>query len=344
MLNDLLQLRGPGGQEDEVREYCEKVIKKNADDVFIDEAGNLIALLKGKKNSSPIRLVSHLDELSLIVKRVEEDGRLAVQPIGGIFPFDIGQGPVDILGDKKVLPGVLSAPSIHTTVETAARWRTMPDGGNKARNWEDTFIFTGKTPSELASAGVYSGTRVVIAKVRRQPFAISPYVGGYFMDNRAAVAIQLQLWTELYQQKKRTFPDLYAVFSTEEESGCHGASYASRTLPGEVTIAIDVAPSEKEYGIEMNDQPVIVYQDRVSLYTKSLSDALVEAAYKVNLKPQTAVLGRYASDASYSKHHGQAAQAALVCIPTMNTHGYEIIHSRSIENGIKLLKAFFLNL
>ena len=49
MLNDLLQLRGPGGQEDEVREYCEKVIKKNADDVFIDEAGNLIALIKGKK-------------------------------------------------------------------------------------------------------------------------------------------------------------------------------------------------------------------------------------------------------------------------------------------------------
>ena len=60
------------------------------------------------KEAPAIRLMAHMDEISMIVKRINEDGSLRVDPLGGILPGAIGQCPVDILGDQEKFSGVLS--------------------------------------------------------------------------------------------------------------------------------------------------------------------------------------------------------------------------------------------
>lgn len=337
MLQDLVNARGPSGFEQEVRDYCRKQLKNLCQKIVEDPAGNLIGFVKGKKSDDPVRLMAHMDELSLIVKRINEDGSLRVNPVGGLLPSDLGQGPVDILGDQDCISGIISAHSIHVTEETKGRWRSVPHGEGKVPRWDEMTVFTGKTEKELEKAGVHAGTRVVVSQSRRQIAEVGDFLGGYFFDNRAAIAVGLYTLSLL---KTKPRQDLYFVLTTEEEIGCHGASFASRTLPGYKTIAIDVGPAEKEYAIEFNEQPILVYQDSFGVYTKKLTDDLLKAGRKAKLKPQCATWGNYGSDASASKRYGQSAQSGLVCIPTRNTHGFEIIHRDGIAHAAKLLKAY----
>ena len=75
-------------------------------------------------------------------------------------------------------------------------------------------------------------------------------------------------------------------------------------------------------------------------HSKQISNQLLHAGKKIGLTPQCAVWGRYASDASISKAYGQCAQAALLCIPTLNTHGYEVIHPDALTNCVLLLESW----
>ncbi len=337
LLQELILAPGPSGQEEAVAKVCKKHLKGTADTLFEDDSGNLIACIKGKSKDpeKAIHLMTHMDELSLIVKRINEDGSLRLDPLGGIYPFDLGQGPVEILGDKKSLPGIVSAPSIHTSEETSTRWRSMPRGEDKSLRWQDMHVFTGKSEKELEKAGVHPGTRVVIAPSRRELEEVGACYAGYFMDNRAAIAIGIATLKGLKKRKPKY--DVYLALTTEEEIGAHGASFAARTLPGHTSIAIDVGPVAEEYQTELTGSPIVVYQDTFTVYHKKTADALEASGKKLKLKPQRAIWSGYGSDASLAKRHGQTGKAALLCIPTKNTHGFEIIHRDGMQNCAKML-------
>jgi hypothetical protein len=48
-----------------------------------------------------------------------------------------------------------------------------------------------------------------------------------------------------------------------------GGAYASRTLPEGVTLALEVGPTEKEYGTSMGAGPIVAYSDAQCVYDKS---------------------------------------------------------------------------
>ena len=101
-----------------------------------------------------IVVMAHLDEIALLVVRVEGDGRLVVTNLGGAFPWKWGEGPVQILAAEKALTGILSFGSIHTNdpASVAAQAR------ERALTWADTRIFTGLSADALTGLGVRAGT------------------------------------------------------------------------------------------------------------------------------------------------------------------------------------------
>ncbi len=344
VLQSLVYARGPCGQEDEVRDVCKELLLPFVDEMWVDPAGNLIGKINGKDSGQPIRLMVHMDELSLIVKRINDDGSLRVNPLGGIFPFSIGQGPVDILGDAQSFTGVLSFGSVHITKESA--WhKLIPKehrGQGETPGWEDVFVVTRKTPQELKEAGVHPGTRVVLSRSRRDLHFFQDCIGGYFFDNRASIAIALSALQQIKEKGQRPQRDVYFAATCSEEIGGHGASYAARTLPGETTFAIDVGPVSKEYCISLNSSPIIVYQDAVAVYDKKISDHLRALGDQLGLAMECSIWGGYSSDSSLAVSRGQSAKAALLCFPVENTHGYEIIHKESIPNCAALLAAYLI--
>jgi len=338
LLQELIYARGPVGQEDEVRAICEREVKNVSDESWVDEAGNVIGLIKGgkSKNTPVIRIMAHMDENAMMVKRVNGDGTLRVRNLGGLRPGNIGQGQVEILADSGILPGVLSMGPMHSSRETPGPHATRTD----AIGWSHVFVFTRKTAEELDRLGVHAGTRVVIARERRKLFDIEDCVGGFFMDDRACVVIALAAAALLKERKERPANDVYLAMTIEEEIGAIGASYAARTLPGAVTVAVDVGPVASEYKTELTAEPIVAFGDASGVYSMSVSKRLFDLAKELGMKPQTATWESYGSDASISKRYGQSALGALLCIPTENTHGYEIIQRDGMLTCARLLAAY----
>jgi putative aminopeptidase FrvX len=106
--------------------------------------------------------------------------------------------------------------------------------------------------------------------------------------------------------------------TTNEEIGGIGGSYASRTLPGDLTLALEVGPTEAEYGTTVGGGPIVGYSDAQCVYGKGVADQLMSVATELDLSPQAAVLGAFESDASHAKASGLSPRAGLLCLPTLS--------------------------
>jgi putative aminopeptidase FrvX len=54
------------------------------------------------------------------------------------------------------------------------------------------------------------------------------------------------------ERAQRPTEDVYLVFTTNEEIGGVGGSYASAGLPGTLTLALEVGRTEQEYGTSVS--------------------------------------------------------------------------------------------
>lgn len=344
LLQKLVAARGPCGQEDEVETVCRSWLDGHGLSWFTDPAGNLITRLVPTGNDPSvidgdepaIRVFIHLDEISFMIKRIRADGTVKLAALGSFSPAFLGQLPVEILADETIVPGVLSLGSWHTGEETADVWHAKH--GNYDLNQYE--VITGMDGEALVASGVRPGARVVIAGQHRTLWDVGPLTAGFALDNRAPIAATLEACRILADSGGPAVP-VYVVFTKEEELGSGTAGYAAGTLPGELSLAVDVAPvSPDEYGNEVDPYPTIGYRDDYAVYTKDVADALVAHALDLEMLPGIGIFENYSSDASAAKRLGRTAKAALVGIPMENTHGYEIIHSGAIENTARLLVAF----
>ena len=87
-----------------------------------------------------------------------------------------------------------------------------------------------------------------------------------------------------------------------------GGVYASRTLPGTVTVALEVGPAEAEYSTTVCGGPIVAYSDAQCTYDKAIANRLMDIADGLGLDPQPAVLGAFESDASHAVASGLAAR------------------------------------
>ncbi len=362
LLQELLWAYGPCGQEDAVREVCARELQPLVDDMWTDDAGNLIGYISASDSSgndaaepahphrsastagpsTATRVVAHMDELSMLVKRIEPDGSLHVTQLGTMYPGNFGLGPVVVLGEHETFTAVLTVGSEHTTKESPRIWETKPDHGDKALDWQHVYVFTGRSPEDLAAAGVHAGTRVCVDRSKRTLIEFGDYLGCYFLDDRAAVTALLRAARLLRERGQRPADDVYLVFTTNEEIGGVGGSYASASLPGRLTLALEVGPTEQEYATSVTGGPIIGYSDALCVYDKDIADRLMTIATDRQLAPQAAVLGAFESDASHAKASGLTPCAGLLCLPTLSTHGFEVIARSAIASMAVIIVDFLL--
>lgn len=364
LLQELLWAYGPCGQEDAVRAVCARELQPVVDDMWTDDAGNLIGYIRAADTpsddaamqdhrhrskhtagpSAATRVMAHMDELSMLVKRIEPDGSLHLTHLGVMYPGNFGLGPVAVLGDHETLTAVLTLGSEHTTKESPRIWETKPDQGDRALDWTHVYVFTGRSHEDLAAAGVRPGTRVCIDRSKRTLVDIGDYVGCYFMDDRASITALLRAARLLHDRGQRPAEDVYLVFTTNEEIGGVGGSYASAGLPGTLTLALEVGPTEQEYATSVTGGPIVGYSDALCVYDKEVADRLMTIATDRGLTPQAAVLGAFESDASHAKASGLTPRAGLLCLPTLSTHGYEVMARHAIDDMAVIIVDFLLQL
>ena len=318
LLEELILLPGPPGQEDQVRDAVAVHCRELGLEPQIDAKGNLLVALG---NGRPkVVVTAHLDEIALMVSQILPDGSLAVRPLGGIHPWKLGEGPVQILAADADLDGVLSFGSVHTesSLAPAKHARENP------MTWDLAKVVTGLSVQQLSRAGVRSGTRVVVHPSRRGLTEIGGWVAGYFMDDRADLVAWLLALEELRHEKI----DVLFAATVSEEVGGEGALYLLHEHRPDVCIALELGPNVPDAPVEISDQPTVWVTDSYA----SMTASDIELLARMNPNLQFQALSRGGTDASCAASHGLCARPITLGIPMENTHGYEIIHPGAMTN------------
>ena len=335
-IKELVLSHSPSGVEGEIDlELADRFTALNVEH-YQDSAGNIIAKIPGKDADRAIAITAHKDEIGMIVKSIDPNGCLQVRRLGGSFPWVYGEGVVDILGDREVISGILSFGSRHVSHESPQKAQQL----DTPLIWEDAWVETKCDLEELAALGVRPGTRVVVGKHRKQPFRLKDYIASYTLDNKASVAILLELAARIQNPPV----DIYLVASAKEEVGAIGALYFTQNQKLEALIALEICPLADEYPIESGIAPVLLSQDSYGVYDEYLNAEIRLAATKANIPLQLAVIDGFGSDASIAMKFGHVCRGACLSFPTQNTHGYEIAHLGAIANCVEILAAYCMSI
>ncbi|MEZ4591739.1 MAG: M20/M25/M40 family metallo-hydrolase [Chloroflexota bacterium] len=299
-----------------------------------DGMGNVMVRLDGRSPNSPlIMYAAHMDEIGLVVTKINSDGSLQVSNSGGLHPWKLGEGPVEILGDVATIVGVLSMGSTHTA-----------NAANQAITWDDVRVMTGLSPAQLKAAGVRPGSTGVPTRERRGPVLLGdpddPLVGAWTFDDRMGVVALLRLLERLKVDGIRPFHPTLIAFTVSEEVGGHGAkSLALREQP-EIFISVDGAPMPPESDLLLDGRPAIWSKDRLGHYDQRLLQALSQAALNAGTELQPVVYDSAASDASLVYYAGGAQRIACLGQVRANSHGYEVARLAVFDNLLHTLVQF----
>src|SRR6185295_10810280 len=105
---------GLSGHEGRVRRY----LKGALDDLGLmsrtDRLGNLIATIPGAEDAPSVMLFAHMDQLGLIVRKIEASGLIRVERLGGVPEKALpAQAVLFSIGKGRDRPGVIANKSHH---------------------------------------------------------------------------------------------------------------------------------------------------------------------------------------------------------------------------------------
>lgn len=328
LLAQLINLDGVSSDEGDVRNFIVKEVKKHIKNVKIDNMGNVVAVKPGKKPA--IMLMSHMDEIGLMVSSVSKKGRLSISPIGGIDPYILVGQKVRIKGNKKKIEGIITTSNVL-------------DGADleKDLKMDDLFVYTGLFKKELAGMGVSIGSYVTFTESSRYcNLGDSGIIGGKALDDRIGCSILLDLMKDL-----KTKSEVIFVFTVQEEVGLYGAKASVFNLKPDYAVAVDVtAHNGFDESIMLRKGPVLTVKDAEMIANKCLVDDLKRAAKKAKIKIQLEVSEAGTTDATSVFVAKGGIPSAVLGVAVGNLHTAVSVASRKdIEEAVKVLKTFLAN-
>ncbi|MEM5797615.1 MAG: M28 family peptidase [Candidatus Aenigmatarchaeota archaeon] len=324
LLEKLINAYGVSGNESEVRELIKNEISKYVDKTYVDKFGNLIAYKKGK--APRVMLAAHMDEIGLMVKRINEKGKIVFSTIGGIeVPSLIGQ-KVAIQGKTQVI-GVITSDQLASGDEI----KELP-------KVTDLYIDTGLNRSQLTKLGVEIGNYVHFYDCNYRLIGNNEFICGKALDNRIGCYIQIELARLLKENKN----EIFYVFTVQEEVGLYGARTSAYTIDPAWAIAIDTTAADDVYSTptrSLGGGPVITMKDASMLGNLCINNWLMEVAKKNNIPIQYGVSEYGVTDALTISLSRGGIPATSVGVPVRNIHTVVGVASvKDVQNTIKLLE------
>ncbi len=310
LLKRLSEAPGVSGDEGAVRAILKEAVEPYADELRVDALGNLIAVRKAME-SDPMRVMveAHMDEVGLMIIRVEKNGGLRFRKVGGIDDRILLSKVVRV--GKNGIPGVIGVKPIHLLSD--AEERRIPDV-------DDLLIDIGASSQEEAERLVKRGDRAVFDTA----FAdLGTRVKGKAFDDRAGCAILASLFAA------GPYPvELHAVFAVQEEIGLRGARVAAYDIYPDVAIALegtvaDDLPKEKDESptTELGKGPALTVMDRSVIVDPRLLRFLVETAEAEGIPYQFKQPGVGGTDAGRIHLAREGVPSAVVAVPCRYIHG-----------------------
>ncbi len=330
LLSRICETPGVPGYESRIRELVISEIKSLADDVQVDNMGNVIALKKGKKKpgTKKVMIGAHMDEIGFMVTYIDDDGFIRFTTLGGFDPKTLTAQRVIVHG-KKDLIGVMGTKPIHVMTQ---------EERNKLPIIQDYYIDMGMGKKEVEK-WVSVGDPITR---ERELVEMGDCVNCKSIDNRVSVFVLI----ETFRILKRNPYDVYGVFTVQEEVGIRGANVAAHQINPDfgfgldTTIAFDLPGAQPHEKItSLGEGTAIKIMDAMTICDYRMIDYMKKTAKKNKIKWQSEILVAGGTDTAGIQRMGkEGAISGAVSIPTRHLHQViEMANKKDIENSVKLL-------
>ncbi|MYA86906.1 MAG: M42 family metallopeptidase [Boseongicola sp. SB0662_bin_57] len=225
LLTDLMSVPGLSGHEDRVRRRIADHLRPLPSSS--DRLGNLWTTLEG--SGPTVLLFAHMDQLGFVVRKIEADGFLRLERLGGVPERALASQMVTIcLGEGRDINGIIANKSHHATT---------PDEKYTVVRCADLYVDCGfDTRKAAEEAGVRIGAPVVYLPGAS---AFGEHrVTGPAIDDRAGCAVLIEVAQMLAGRSHG--PTVHVAFSTQEEFTLRGAQPLAQRLLPDIAIQVDL--------------------------------------------------------------------------------------------------------
>ncbi|MCT6924556.1 MULTISPECIES: M42 family metallopeptidase [Bacillales] len=335
MLKDLTDANGIPGNERAPREVMKKYIAPFADEMETDNLGSLIAKKVGDTNGPKIMVSGHLDEIGLMVTKIDDKGFISFQTVGGWWgQVMLAQRMTITTRSGEEIIGVIGSKPPHILPAEVRK---------KPVDIKDMFIDVGATSKEEAMEwGIRPGDM------------ITPYFEFHVMkndkhllakawDNRIGCAIAIDVLRALKDEKHPNI--VYGVGSVQEEIGLRGAKTATHKIQPDIGFAVDVGiagdtpgVTPKESTSKMGAGPQIVIYDASMVAHSGLRDFVLDVAEENNIPYQFETIAGGGTDAGAIHITANGVPSLAIGVATRYIHSHAgILHRDDYENAVKLI-------
>ena len=340
LIRTLTELPGPTGHEDAVQDWLAARWGTFCREVRRTRVGNVLARVGGA--GERLLLVSHADEICLMIKSITDDGFLHVASYAadprGHPPrwFNPINQPALVLGGPAPVAGFFATASGHVVGGLRAQQEKV--------HWNDWFVEIGaRSRAEVEELGVHPGCRAIWNPPTRR--LGDRLITGKAMDDRVVLAVATRAAERLAGRDDLRY-EVWIGSTVQEENGLIGAASIADSLQLDLALALDVGltgdipgPDARDFPAKLGGGPTVVYQDNSCHYSRRLSDELVRVARECGIPVQRAIFANYGSDGASLIRRG--VETALVTCPTRYTHSpIETVAEADVEACVDLLVAF----
>ena len=327
-LSKLLAIPSPSGYTDNVVRYCTEELQRLGLKPELTRRGAIRAIRPGMNQAAARAIVSHLDTLGAQVKRVKENGRLELVPIGHWSARFAEGARVTLFSEKgsyrgTILPLKASGHTFNKEVDS------QPVGWEYVELRVDAY--TRAMPETLA-LGIDIGDIVAIDP---QPeFLGNGFIVSRHLDNKAGVASML---AALQREGSQTEVDTHWLFTISEEVGVGASSILTHDVAS--LVAVDNGTSatgqnSSEFGV------TISMADQTGPFDYHLTLKLVKLCREFEIRFQKDVFRYYRSDSASAVEAGSDVRTALVTFGVDASHGYERINIHALRSLAELLAVY----
>lgn len=333
LLRELTEAFGPPSFEDEIRDICRRELAPLVDEIEVDAMGNLIARKRGRLAGArmKIMLAGHMDEIGFLVRFVDDNGFLRLNPVGGFDPKTLIAKRVLVRGRSGKLIGLIGTKPIH--IMTGDEKKKMP-------TLDDLFVDLG-LPVEKVKEEVEVGTPVTLRQTFEQWGDVATAKA---LDNR------LSMWTIIraLERVKEPAHDVIAVMTAQEEIGIRGATVAAYGVDPDIGVAVDVTLAcdvpgvdEKDHITKLGKGVAIKVMDSASISHPGLVKRLRSLAEEHEIPYQLEILPRGGTDARGIQMAREGKPAVTLSVPTRYVHSVvEMLNVKDLEATADLLARF----
>ena len=318
------------GQYHELQAYLKKEVEDLGFKTTQLHKGGLIIEAGGKGN--PLLITAHGDTIGMMVRHINDDGTIKVCKVGGLYAYHTERENVRIhTRNGKVITGCVQRKnaSVHVTEDELDKEVANFDKNSFVVVDEDV-----KSADDVRALGIEIGDYVAMDP----RFTVSNgYIKSHFIDDKAQVAILMELLHDIKDKKITLKRKVYLYISFYEEIG-HGGSM----IPEDVKdfLAVDIACIGPEQ--TSTEKKVSIFcKDSRFPYNLDMTRELEECARKAKADYVPDIFTpHYGTDADPALTAGYDIRHAAIGPGVRASHGYERTHLDAIKATYKLLAAY----